>query len=245
MSELVCKECGALVHARNVFEAEGDCPECGADAGGLVEQDAYDEETRELRCGVCGWEVEANVRVEWDGRVQMFTVDDDCPVCAAAGEGGMPLEPATAARSVRALPEYGAARAAAVKLRRAAGADSVPVDVEAIARAAGLTVRRGPFGHDGLLDGTTVEVPQGRPGAERFVIAHEIGHHELRHEGDRAKIEPEANAFASELLIPRERLAAAVGEGLGISRLAERFGASRQAVVYALRSTKLLNRVGG
>ena len=44
----------------------------------------------------------------------------------------------------------------------------------------------------------------------RFALAHEIGHYVLRHAGERAKVEPEANAFASELLVPRERLIGAI-----------------------------------
>lgn len=245
MTELVCSECGTLVHARSVFEAEGECPDCGAEAGSLVEQDAYEEEARELRCGVCGWEVEANVKTEWDERLYVYTADDDCPICTVAGQPGMPLEPVTSTTSVQAVPEYAIARAAAERLRRELGLEAIPVDVESIARQLGLQIRRGRFGHDGMLRGTTIEVPEGHPGAERFVTAHEIGHFELRHSGDRAKIEPEANAFASELLIPRKRLVTAINSGMNLSALARHFGASRQAVVYALRSGKLLNRLRG
>jgi predicted RNA-binding Zn-ribbon protein involved in translation (DUF1610 family) len=245
MTELVCGACGYLVQARSVFEAEGECPECGADAGSLIEQDAYDVQARELRCGLCGWEVEANVQTEWDGELRVFAVDDDCAMCAAADEPGMPLEPVTSSVSVHALPEFKTARAAASRLHRKLSSNTLPVDVEAIAHHLGLDVRRGRFSHDGMLRGILIEIPEGHRAAERFVIAHEIAHFELRHTGDRTKIEPEANAFASELLIPRDRLVTAVSEGLGLTRLATRFGASRQAIVYALRSGKLLNRLRG
>ena len=62
--------------------------------------------------------------------------------------------------------------------------------------------------------------------------------------GDRLKVEPEANAFASELLIPRAELARRAGNGATLRSLASQFQVSVQAVVYALRSAKLLNRIG-
>jgi predicted RNA-binding Zn-ribbon protein involved in translation (DUF1610 family) len=239
-----CTNCGAPVKARNVFEAEGCCPECGEEDC-LVEEDAYDEAVHELRCAECGWEVEAGVRVEWDGQPRVFTVDDDCPVCAALGIADPVLEPADAKRFAKELPEYGLARAAGGRLRRETVGDGIPVDVDRIAELLGLTVRRGTFRHDGKLVGRTIEVPEGHRGAERFVIAHEIGHHELQHQGDRHKIEPEANAFASELIIPRHALQAAVREGATLRGLASRFDVSMQATVYALQSARLLSRIAG
>ncbi len=244
MTVLRCGVCGEPVATRSRFDAEGGCPECGADE--LVEEDAYDPDTRELRCAECGWEVEAGVQIEWEGETRTFTVDHDCPVCEAQGNPGQVLEPADAVRAVRDEPEYGTARAAATRLRESTVGAGVPVDVEDIARQSGLTVLRGHFDHDGLLTGAVIEVPQQRSrGAERFVIAHEIGHHELRHEGDRQKVEPEANAFASELLIPRQELIRQVKQGGTFRGLARHFEASQQAVVHAVRSAKLLNRIGG
>lgn len=244
MTMLRCTVCGSEIRARSRFEAGGDCPECGADEGCLVEEDAYDPETRELRCAECGWEIAAGVQIDWEGDVRVFTVDDDCPMCAAAGFPGQALEPADAVRAPRDEPEYGTARAAARRVRDGTVGPRVPVDVEAIARALQLRVRRGPFDHDGLLRGTTIEVPQRGHTPERFVIAHEMGHYELRHEGDRAKVEPEANAFASELLIPRSELVCRVGKDATLRGLARQFDVSREAIVYALRSAKLLNRLG-
>lgn len=244
MTVLRCTVCGARVPTRSRFDAEGGCPECGADE--LVEEDAYDPDAQELRCAECGWEVEAGVQIEWEEHTRIFTVDDDCPVCEAEGKPGQALEPADTVRSVRDEPEYGAARAAATRLRENTVGAGVPVDVEKIARQRRLTVRRGLFDHDGLLKGTVIEAPRERGrGAERFVIAHEIGHYELRHQGDRHKIEPEANAFASELLIPRQELIHEVKKGSTFRSLARHFNASQQAVVYAVRSAKLLNRIGG
>jgi hypothetical protein len=230
---------------RSPFEAEGECPECDAEAGSLVELDAYDDpDVRALRCAWCGWTVDAGVDVTWDEEErQIFSVDDDCPVCEAGGDPGRPLEPADQVRSVSDLPDYRTARAAAANLRSKHDAEAVPVDVEAIAAAVGLKVRRGLFGHDGLLRHDVIEVPEGHPGAERFVVAHELGHHCLRHQGARHKIEPEANAFASELLMPRDALRRELRSPRTISALARRFAASHQAVVYAVRSARLVHRL--
>lgn len=245
MSEVRCTVCGETTVLRSRFEVEGECPGCGADAGSLLELDAYDDpDVRELRCAWCGWTVEAGVDVTWDeDERQVFSIDDDCPVCEAGGDPGRPLEPAEQVGSVRDLPEYTAARAVAAKLRSDHVAETVPVDVEAIATAVGLTVKHGLFGHDGLLRGGVIEVPQGHPGAERFVVAHELGHHCLRHQGDRHKIEPEANAFASELLIPRDALRRELRSPKTISALARRFGTSRQAAVHAVQSARLVDRL--
>ena len=77
------------------------------------------------------------------------------------------------------------------------------------------------------------------------MIAHEIGHYELRHTGAREKIEPEANAFASELLIPQAELKRRVSAGETMRALARTFDVSLQATFYALRSAKLINRISG
>ena len=243
MTEVRCQACGAVYVAHDRFEVEGECTQCGEQA--LVVLDAYDDpDIRELRCAECGWQVEAGVKVGWDeGEQEIFTVDDDCPICEAAGYGSQPLAPAHEVTSVREVPEFAVARAAAEKLRRDVGEAAAPIDVERIAAHLGLTVVRGPFRHDGLLEGTTIHVPSGHPGAERFVIAHETGHYELQHRFDARKIEPEANAFASELLIPRTLLARELASPKSISALARRFNASRQAVVYAVRAARLMSQL--
>lgn len=242
MSQLRCSACGEFVSTRTVFEDEGECPHCGADAGSLVELDAYDDPVLELRCAECGWEIAAGIEIEWDDDVRVFTVDDDCPICAAAGASGQVLEPADGIAR-REEPEFGVARAAARRVREETLGPGLPVDVDQIANKLGLTVRRGPFRHDGLLTGEVIEVPEGHPGAERFVIAHEIGHYELRHQGSREKVEPEANAFASELLIPRAELVAEVKKNPSLRWLAGRFAVSKQALVYAARSAKVIGQL--
>jgi Zn-dependent peptidase ImmA (M78 family) len=78
---------------------------------------------------------------------------------------------------------------------------------------------------------------------DRFGIAHELGHRELRHQVPESRLEAEANAFAAELLIPAAELRRLVGEGYTLHRLASAFGASRQAVTRALTGARLINQV--
>ena len=239
-----CTVCGAHVLVPSQFDLEGNCPECEGDEGCLVAEDDYDPQPAELRCAECGWEVEAGVEVELTDGIRVFTIDDDCIVCAQAGYPDQVLAP-VATVAVRDQPDYAAARAAAKKTGSEHGTTEIPVNVEAIAVALGLTVSRKHFVHDGMLTGTTIEVPIGHPGAERFVIAHEIGHHVLGHESGREKIEPEANAFASELIIPRDDLRDRIRARPYLSQLAHDFGVSRQAMFYALNAARLTAQLTG
>jgi Zn-dependent peptidase ImmA (M78 family) len=56
------------------------------------------------------------------------------------------------------------------------------------------------------------------------------------------KIEPEANAFASALLIPRARLRRAADAGLTVDELRQLFDVSREALHWALDDARLLSR---
>ncbi|WP_244826021.1 MULTISPECIES: ImmA/IrrE family metallo-endopeptidase [unclassified Caballeronia] len=97
----------------------------------------------------------------------------------------------------------------------------LPVDPEAIARAAGVTVNFDPdmgevFGRFERVDGKPHIYINSREGKrrQRFSIAHELGHFALRHgnsfvdtakqfvEVPRRLVELQANTFALELLIP-------------------------------------------
>ena len=78
---------------------------------------------------------------------------------------------------------------------------------------------------------------------QRFTVAHELGHAELRHAVPDDKLEVEANAFAAELLLPRQALREAVNEQLTFQQIAARFNASRPATLYALAAAKLLNKL--
>jgi hypothetical protein len=135
------------------------------------------------------------------------------------------------------------ARAAARRVLERHATTAPPIDVEALARAEGLTIERGQFPHDGLLVDGVIQVPEGDGRAERFVIAHELGHHELRHRVPEDKLEEEANAFASELLVPRTTLRDAVRAGVTFPNLCRKFAVNRQPMVYALQSNRLLNQV--
>jgi len=136
------------------------------------------------------------------------------------------------------------ARAAARRLLEDHWTGEMPVDVDRIAQALGLKVVVGAFHHQGMLRDDVIEVPEGESRtAQRFAIAHEIAHHELRHRTREDKVETEANVLASELLIPRHRLRRAVDAGLNVQQLREQFEVSRDAVVYALEDANLLSRV--
>lgn len=236
MAVCVCEECGARVPTRSRFEV--DCPECGAEEA-LVAEDAYDPEPSELVCVDCGYRVEGGGRgthdaADYAGRL---SVDDSCPRCEGV------LDP-DGRVGVREQPEYKLAKAAAAALVRKHGLRGPQIDVAALAEAEGLRVVRGRFPHQGLLVGDTVEVPDDEPlVAQRFLIAHELGHWHLRHQLPEAKVEREANAFASELLVPRDDLRAAVKSRPSLAELRQHFDVSRDVILYALMDTRLIDRV--
>ncbi|HMJ01169.1 MAG TPA: ImmA/IrrE family metallo-endopeptidase [Gaiellaceae bacterium] len=236
-----CRECGARVVTRSRFEV--DCSECGAEEG-LVAEDAYDPEPEELRCSRCAYVVEGGGIDEEhdDDYAGALTVDDPCPRC------GGELVPKTASpgptTTVSEKPESGVARAVARRLLMQHWTGEMPVDVDRIAKAVGLKVVRGPFRHQGMLRDGVVEVPESEAStAQRFAIAHETGHHELRHQVSSEKIEREANAFASELLLPRQVLKRAVEAGTHLDELRDLFQVSREALHWALQDARLLNKI--
>jgi predicted RNA-binding Zn-ribbon protein involved in translation (DUF1610 family) len=236
MTVVVCTRCGYRYSRRSDFEEE--CAECGEEA--LVEEDAYERDVISLRCAECGFEVDgAAPGTPLHEESGLCTVDDPCPGC---GEREL-VERDAAPRTPREAAEVGLARLAAARLLSAHWDQTLPVDVERIAVAEGLEVRRGSYQHDGLLVRDVIEVPAGMRQVERFVIAHELGHHHLRHKVPSGKIEQEANAFASVLLVPDEPLRAHVNGGAGLVELCRRFDVSKQVMTYALQRTRLLARV--
>jgi IrrE N-terminal-like domain len=245
MTVVVCSTCGHRTALRSRFELDGECPECGGEEA-LVPEDAYDPEPLELICVDCRAQLEGgpagSSRTDSDHHGR-YTVEDACPFCSIEGEHGelVPLEDFTAPRS---QPEAPLARAAARKLWLEHGGE-IPVDVVAIAGAAGLSVKVGMYTHAGQLrDNNIIEVPADQPNTRRrFTIAHELGHATLRHTVAHDKLEIEANAFAAELLLPREKLREAVDQGLGFKAIAERFQASREATLYALKAANLLPKL--
>ena len=237
---MMCRECGHRNVLRSRFDTE--CTECGSED--LEREDSYDPVEQELRCEECGYEVDTSTTpdADWEDDEKALeapqSVDDPCPICGEA------LVPASTARRVRDLPEYKVARGVARKLHEEHELAGPPYDPQRLAEELGLEIVVGPFTHDGMLVGEKIEIPSGAsPAAQRFVIAHEIGHYVLRHEGERGKIEPEANAFASELLVPRTELTAAVARNSSAGALCKRFGVSREAMVYALRAARAINKV--
>lgn len=238
MTVMVCRECGATVKLRSRFEEE--CTECGSED--LETEDAYDPQEHELKCEFCGFEVDTTARdKEWvgEGEEMPSSVDDPCPRCERA------LVPRSEARAPREIPEYKLAREAARKLHRDRKIPGPPYEVVDLAEKLGLKVEVGPFGHEGLLVEERIELPlRFSENARRFSLAHELGHYVLRHEGERRKVEPEANAFASELLIPRAELNTAIARNPSMRSLARQFGVSREVVAYAVMSAKALGRVG-
>lgn len=235
---MICRECGARVILRSRFET--DCTECGSDD--LEEVNAYDPIEHELQCEYCGYTVDTSTRPDagWGAGDEdtPTSVDDPCPICLSA------LVPRSEARSVRDLPEHKLAREAARKLHRERGITGPPYELEPLAASLGLDVKIGAYGHDGMLVGMAIEIPtSASPAARRFALAHEIGHFVLRHEGERSKAEPEANALASELLIPREELLRMISSTPSLRALCTRFGVSRQAMVYAVMAAKAVGWV--
>jgi hypothetical protein len=234
---MVCRGCGEQFIPKSRFEAQ--CPECGCEE--LIDEDAYDPLERELQCEYCGYVLDTTTTdTDWseEGARAPQSVDDPCPICENA------LVPVTERAGPRETPEYKLARAAAQKLHREHPIPGPPYEVEQLADALGLQVVLGVFDHDGLLVGERIELSEsGSEQARRFALAHEIGHHVLRHQGERSKLEPEANAFASELLIPAEQLDRAIAKTPSVRVLARQFGVSRQALVYALMSARKIDRV--
>lgn len=238
-----CKSCGARQVTRSRFEVE--CGECG---GELVEEDAYDPEPEELRCMSCAYVVEGGGST--DERDEDYagglTVDDPCPRCnkTTLVPRSVALARGNRAAAVLQEPEFSLARAAAERILEDHWTGEMPVDVWKIAAQLGLRVVTGDFVHQGRLEDGVIKVPASESRtAQRFAIAHEIGHHVLRHRVNEDKIEAEANAFASELIMPRQRLRRAVEAGLTLPKLRAHFDVSRDAVVYALEGARLLSKV--
>lgn len=239
MSEALCRSCGETVFLRSRFDSE--CTECGS--SDLEDLDAFEPDIEhELRCEWCGFEIDTTERDDdWPDDIHVPTsVDDPCPIC----DVDRALVPKSEARSPRDIPEAKLARAAARKLRVKHLIGPPPYDMRRLAGELGLDVVTDTDAGDGLLVGKTIKIPPGQSAeVERFVIAHEIGHYHLDHDGERKKIEPEANAFASELIIPQAELKAALDSERSVQGLRRHFGTSRSALIYALMSARQIHRV--
>jgi IrrE N-terminal-like domain len=246
MTLSICRVCGHRATLRSDFESFF-CPECGEEDT-LEPEDAYDPEPTDLVCAVCRHRVDARAAGDELVSAPRLTPEDPCPRCGRLALA--PLELASvrvsAQREIAVSPEYGMARGAAERVLERHWTGETPVDVYKIAEAMGLTVVTRRTSHQGRLSDEEIQVPDDEARvARRFVVAHEIGHHELRHQVPEEKIEAEANAFASELLMPRPRLKRAVEAGLSFDELRRLFDVSSQALTYALDGARLINKVAG
>lgn len=150
-----------------------------------------------------------------------------------------------------------------------AGQRRPPVNLDEICKRNGLALRRGQrLGRQQAhydQGRAEIAVSESRKGwAERFSIAHELGHALMEHgsqecymgsiaveavpldEADTGvNYEAEADAFADALLIPKEWLRRAViDEGFTIDELREAFEATAPVMFIALDNTRgLLNKV--
>ena len=138
--------------------------------------------------------------------------------------------------------------------------DNENPDLEAVAEHYGITIRRvdmpslqsGYLRHtidEGWVIGVNCKHPKAR---QRFTLAHELGHY-VMHRNDNGSTEFEdeiffratnmspieyaANAFAVTLLMPDERVRAAISAGeRNLSTLAEKFAVSLEAMKYKVES---------
>jgi Zn-dependent peptidase ImmA (M78 family) len=169
---------------------------------------------------------------------------------------------------VKADPE--GARKAARKIVRDFGVKGAPVPVERIIKAKNIVLQYAPLDEDlsgmaYIKDGVGIIGINAlhHPNRQRFSAAHELAHHQL-HEREIRKavhvdrgfrmllrddvssqgvdpLEIEANAFASELLMPNEFLMTAlrasgldIEDDAGIEALARKFRVSSSAMRYRL-----------
>lgn len=169
---------------------------------------------------------------------ELVGVDDDPPAELA--------DPVAAALG-RSHPAY--ARTRAREVAKAHGFVRAPVVVHAIARAVGFTVR--PSHNLGTLRarlvGDVIEVSASEPPvAQRFSVAHELGHHFLGTlHGSGQAAEREADAFAGELLVPGSMLREALRDITDARQLRDRFKVSQDVLRIAAQTYKLGDRITG
>ncbi len=145
-------------------------------------------------------------------------------------------ETSTKASGHHAGSRFAFSRKAAQALLRKHKIDHLPVDD--IARQEGLAVvERDSLGDNirGRLVGDVIEVASGDSAVvKRFSVAHELGHHSMGtvHNQGRAE-EQEANVFANELLVPRDKLQEHLKHTTNVRELARDFFVSKQVIEIA------------
>ena len=146
----------------------------------------------------------------------------------------------------------------AENLLKTTSSNSLPVDVQKIAEAAGLRVEYFPFPDEvsGLLkkEMRVIGINSNQSGRrQRFTLAHEIGHYVLGHgiintndlvddtNTDTSSItEHEANYFASVLLMPETTVKKEAKMNFNIQKLAETFNVSEQAMTIRVLQLGLI-----
>lgn len=187
---------------------------------------------------------------QWFERSQL-AAGTECELCGADTVPiGVDDEDEQAQASAGDEPAHPAhARARARQVAREQGFAHPPVVAHAIARRLGFTVResRDLGSLRARLVDKCIEVDAKEPAvAQRFSVAHELGHHFLGTEhGSGQSAEREADAFAGELLIPGPMLREALNDTTEARQLRRLFRVSREVLEIAAKTHGVADRLTG
>lgn len=175
--------------------------------------------------------------IECGGPTALVDQDDDPDIEEGASK--------TAAR--RGGPRFAYARSAALALLRRHEIDQLPIPVNEAAHREGLAVVESTsLGNNirGRLVGDAIEIASGDSAVvKRFSIAHELGHHSMGTVHNQGRDEErEADAFASELLVPSAKLREHLKHTTDAKELAGHFFVSQQVMRIAIDQS---NRTSG
>ncbi len=167
--------------------------------------------------------------IECGGPTALVDRDDDFDI----------EEEASKTAAGRSGPRFAYARSAAQALLRRHAIDLLPIPVNEIAdREALAVVESTSLGSNirGRLVGDVIEIASGDSAVvKRFSIAHELGHHSMGTVHNQGRDEErEADAFASELLVPRAKLREHLKNTIDVRELAGRFFVSQQVMRIAI-----------
>lgn len=138
------------------------------------------------------------------------------------------------------------------------GREKVPVDLDEVIQGIGIPVQAIHLERDGLTrmdeNGLCFIMYNNRAPLvrQRFTLAHEIGHVALDHvhlgvdtsQCFKDSREKEANAFASELLIPSSDLKKFVkNKDKTMQDIIQRYQVSNEAAFWAVNGNKLINKI--
>jgi hypothetical protein len=181
-----------------------------------------------------------------------LAIGQPCEECGAdtmevGVDDDLPAELVEPPADTRAHPAH--ARERARQVAREHGFHRPPVIVHSIARQLGFTVQasHGLGTLRARLVGQHIEVNADEPPvAQRFSVAHELGHHLLgTQHGDGETAEQEADAFAGELLVPGPMLRQALESTTDARELRQLFKVSREVLEIAARHHRLSDRITG